>query len=179
MLSPTHLFFALAIAYLLRLPKMPAAIAGVIPDIDMLLQYDFPLEHRGIIHTPFFLLVCVVFLYLVMDKPTTFAFGAGFLSHLLLDLITPVGILLLYPLPIYYTLNLAPYNNIAANLGIILASLGAIYLYRSPGFHDWVKRVFRVNLRPMKREHRPANPRVPGKARSARVMTKRGVTFHG
>jgi inner membrane protein len=146
MLSPTHLFFALAIAYLLRLPKLPAAIAGVIPDIDVLLQYDFPLEHRGIIHTPFFLIVCVVFLYLIADKPTTFAFGAGFLSHLLLDLITPVGILLLYPLPIYYTLNLAPYNNIAANLGIILASLGAILLYKSPGFRDWVRRVFGVSL---------------------------------
>ena len=146
MLSPTHLFFALAIAYLLRLPKIPAAIAGVIPDIDVLLQYDFPLEHRGIIHTPFFLIVCVVFLYLIADKPTTFAFGAGFLSHLLMDLITPAGILLLYPLPIYFTLNLAAYNNIAANLGIILASLGAIYLYKSRSFRDWANRVFGIRL---------------------------------
>ena len=146
MLGPTHLMFALAIAYLLRLPKLPAAIAGIIPDIDMLLQWEFPLTHRGIIHTPFFLMVSVVLLYLVADKPTTFAFGAGFLAHLLTDLITPAGILLLYPLPLYFTLNLAAYNNVAANLGIMAWSLAVILLYRSQGFQDWARRVFRVSL---------------------------------
>ena len=158
MLSPTHLVFALAIAYLLRLPKMPAAIAGVIPDLDILLQGDFPLMHRGIVHTPFFLLVSIVLLYLVADKPTTFAFGAGFLSHLLLDVITPAGILLLYPIPIFYTLNLAPYSNIIANLGIIAASLGAMLLYKSGGFQDWINRVFGLRLEPL-RESRPRRRR--------------------
>ncbi len=146
MLAPTHLFFALAIAYILRMPKLPAAIGGVIPDLDILLQYEFPLQHRGIIHTPFFLLVCVVFLYLITDKPTTFSFGTGFLSHLLLDVITPAGILLLYPLPVFFTLNLAPYNNIAANLGIIMASFAAILIYQSQGFQEWVQRVFGISL---------------------------------
>ncbi len=146
MLGPTHLFFALALAYILRLPRIPMAIGGVIPDLDLLLQYGFPFVHRGIVHTPFFLAVCVVFLYLVVDSSTTFAFGAGFLSHLLLDIITPSGIPLLYPLPVYYTLNLAAYNNIFANLGIIAFSLAAILLYRSDGFQDWVHRAFRVNL---------------------------------
>jgi len=84
----------------------------------------------------------------VADKPTTFAFGAGFLSHLLLDVITPAGILLLYPIPIFYTLNLAPYNNILANLGIIAASLGVILLYKSEGFQDWINRVFGLRLEP-------------------------------
>ena len=120
--------------------------AGVIPDLDVLLDFGFPLVHRGIIHTPFFLLVCVVFLYLVTESPVTFAFGAGFLSHLLLDVITPSGILLLYPLPVYYTLNLALYNNVLANLGIIAFSLAAVMLYRSGGFQDWVQRVFRITL---------------------------------
>jgi inner membrane protein len=146
MLDPTHLFFALALAYILKLPRIPMAIGGVIPDLDILLNYGFPLVHRGIIHTPFFLAVCVVFLYLVMDSPATFAFGAGFLSHLLLDVITPTGIPLLYPLPVYFTLNLASYSNILANLGIIAWSLAAILLYRSDGFQGWVQRVFRIDL---------------------------------
>jgi inner membrane protein len=146
MLGPTHLIFALALAHILRLPRIPMAIGGIIPDIDLLLQYGFPFMHRGIIHTPFFLAVCVVFLYLVVDSSTTFAFGAGFLSHLLLDIITPSGILLLYPLPVYYTLNLAAYSNIFANLGIIALSLAAILLYRSGGFQDWARRVFRIDL---------------------------------
>jgi inner membrane protein len=148
MLGPTHLFFALAIAYILRFPKVPAAIGGIIPDLDVLLQGDFPLMHRGIVHTLFFMAVCMVFLYLVMDSPTTFAFGTGFLSHLLLDIITPTGILLLYPLPVFYTLNLAVYNNIFANLGIIAWSFLAILIYRSHGFQDWARRVFGVILEP-------------------------------
>jgi inner membrane protein len=146
MLAPTHFMFALAIAYLLRLPKLPAAIGGIIPDLDVLLQWDFPLMHRGIVHTPLMLAISIVILYLVTDRTTTFAFGAGFLAHLLTDLVTPAGILLLYPLPVFFSLNLVPYNNLAANLGIILWSLGAILLYRSGGFHDWVQRVFSVRL---------------------------------
>lgn len=146
MLAPTHFFFALALAYIFRLPRIPAAIGGIIPDLDILLNYGFPLMHRGIVHTPFFLAVCVVFLYLVTEGSTTFAFGAGFLSHLLLDIITPSGIVLLYPLSLFYTLNLAAYNNIFANLGIITLSLAAILLYRSDGFQGWVHRAFGVSL---------------------------------
>ena len=63
-----------------------------------------------------------------------------------MDLITPAGILLLYPLGMYFTLNLTPYNNAVANLGIISWSLLAILLYRSKGFQEWVQRVFRINL---------------------------------
>jgi inner membrane protein len=146
MLGPTHIFFALAIAYILRLPRIPAAVGGILADIDVMLQYDFPLVHRGLLHTPFFMAVSVVFLYLIVDKPTTFAFGAGYLSHLLMDLITPVGIPLLYPLPLFFTLNLALYNNVIANLGIIAWSLLAILIYRSQTFQDWIRRVFNVNL---------------------------------
>lgn len=146
MLGPTHILFALAIAYILRLPRVPAAVGGILADIDVILQYDFPLIHRGIMHTPFFMAVTVVFLYLIVEKPTTFAFGAGYLSHLLMDMITPVGIPLLYPIPLFFTLNLAVYNNVIANLGIIAWSLLAILIYRSQNFQDWVRRVFNVNL---------------------------------
>jgi inner membrane protein len=146
MLGPTHLLFALAIAYLLRLPKIPAAIGGVIPDLDIILQGDFPLMHRGIVHTPLILAISMVLLYLAIEGPAVFAYGTGFLSHLLLDVITPFGILLLYPLPVYFSLNLAVYNNVFANLGIIALSLGAILLYRSKGFQDWVKRVWKIDL---------------------------------
>lgn len=171
MLSPTHLIFALAIAYLLRLPKLPTAIGGVITDLDVLLQSDFPLQHRGIVHTPLMLAICVVLLYLITNKGTAFGFGAGFLSHLLLDLITPAGILLLYPLPVFFTLNLAPYNNIAANLGIILASLGAIYLHQSRGFRSWVKRVFGVSLQPPDRPGDSGKPSTDKPRKPARKRT--------
>ncbi len=148
MLSPTHLFFSLAVAYLLRIPRLPAVIGGTIADLDVLLDYGFPLEHRGIVHTPFFMMVCVVFLFLAFGSSLSFSFGTGFLSHLLLDAITPAGIMLLYPLPVFFTLNLAPYSSLWANLGIILASLGAIILYIHPTFQSWVHRAFGVRLEP-------------------------------
>jgi inner membrane protein len=146
MLAPTHLMVALAIAYILRLPKLPAAIGGVIPDLDVLLQGDFPLIHRGIVHTPLVMILCMVIIYLAVDRTASLSFGAGFMSHLLTDLATPAGILLLYPLPQFFTLNLAAYNNAAANLGIILWSGFAILLYRSSRFRDWVRRTFGVNI---------------------------------
>ena len=146
MLSPTHFMVALALAYLLKLPKLPTALAGIIPDIDIVLQSDFPLMHRGIVHTPIMMVIAVVLLYLVVDKKTAAGFGVGFTAHLLTDLITPAGIMLLYPLPLFFTLNLTTYNNVAANLGIILWSGGAILLYRSKAFQDWVRRVTGLTL---------------------------------
>jgi inner membrane protein len=146
MLAPTHFFFALALAYLLRMPRLPMAIGGIAPDLDVLLQESFPLVHRGIVHTPFFLAVSVVLLFLISENWLAYSFGAGFLAHLLLDVITPVGIPLLYPLQTYFSLSLVTYNNVIANLGIIGFSLLTILIYRSSGFQDWIQRVFSISL---------------------------------
>jgi inner membrane protein len=146
MIGPTHLFFALALAYILRLPKVPAAIGGIIPDLDVLLQGDFPLMHRGLVHTPLIMAISMVMLYLVFQPPIAFSFGMGFLSHLFLDIANPTGIMLFYPLPAFFTLNLAVYNNVAANLGIMAWSLAAILACRSEAFQGWIGRVFGAGL---------------------------------
>ena len=154
MLSPTHFLFAVAIAYLLRLPRLPAGLGGIMVDLDILLQGDFPLMHRGLVHTPLFAAIAVVVLYLVVDKPNAFGFGAGMLAHLFTDLITPVGISLLFPLPYSFSLNLVTYNSVVGNLGIMAWSGLVILLYKSETFQDWVQRVFRINLKLSKKAGR-------------------------
>lgn len=63
--------------------------------------------HRGILHTPFFLILVSVGLffalkqcpeeYLVLATQASIFFIIGYLSHLVLDTLTPAGIMLLYP----------------------------------------------------------------------------------
>lgn len=63
--------------------------------------------HRGILHTPFFLILVSIGLffvlkqcpekYLVLATQASIFFIIGYLSHLVLDAMTPAGIMLLYP----------------------------------------------------------------------------------
>lgn len=96
-----------------------AVIGSLFPDIDepnSSMGHKHPivsaiakttLGHRGAIHTPFVMLIIVnVMLFLVkglwgesnIGYCLVLGFATGYLSHLLLDLITPKGIMLLYPL---------------------------------------------------------------------------------
>jgi inner membrane protein len=147
MMAPTHFMFALALAYVLRLPRVPTAIAGIIPDIDFVLHYGFPFMHRGIIHTPLIMLTIMLALYAVTRNiPLTAGFGVGFLGHMLTDLITPTGIMFFYPWPYFMSFNLAYYDSVFANLGIITLSLSAILLYNSKWFRNQVSTRFDINL---------------------------------
>ena len=67
----------------------------------------FLFGHRGILHTPFFLILVSVGLffllkkcpdkYLILASQFSIFFIVGYLSHLVLDAMTPAGIMLLYP----------------------------------------------------------------------------------
>ena len=133
MLAQTHFFFALALGYVLKLPAAVIAIAGVIPDADVIFTQmgtAFPLIHRGFLHTPIILGIILIIIYLVMKNPAICAaFGAGFLSHLFIDTFNPTGIMWLYPLPTFFTLNLATYSNVIANYGIIAWSAAFILIF--------------------------------------------------
>lgn len=145
MMGPTHLFFAVSLAYVLRFPLLPAAIGGIIADLDYVLEFGFPLVHRGVVHTPLILVVSVVLIYLATKRAdVSLSFGVGFLSHLFLDLINPMGILILYPLANFYSLNLVHYDSIAANLGMIIWSCLMILMVRSEYFKDRVHKIFNV-----------------------------------
>ena len=134
MLALTHFFFALALAYILKFPVKTTAFAGVLADIDTVFIASgsaFPFVHRGFMHTPIILGIILIGIYLATKRTDLCAgFGAGFLSHLLLDTLNPTGIMWIYPVSTaFFTLNLATYSNAIANWGIVIWSLAFILIF--------------------------------------------------
>jgi len=106
MTGRTHI--AASISLISVLPVTPATITGlfigaILPDIDVegatITRYlpKIPVEHRTITHSILALVVVAFFANIVS---TQFGVGMamGYLSHLVLDAMTPTGIPLLYPL---------------------------------------------------------------------------------
>jgi membrane-bound metal-dependent hydrolase YbcI (DUF457 family) len=90
----------------------------------------FPFIHRGFLHTPLILGISLIVIYLFTKRADICAgFGAGFLSHLFLDTLNPTGIMWLYPLTTFFTLDLATYSNAIANYGIIAWSVAFILIF--------------------------------------------------
>lgn len=154
MLIQTHFFFALALAYILKLPAKAAALAGVLPDADTIFytaNLGFPFVHRGILHTPIILGIILIIIYLATKRPAICAgFGVGFLSHLFIDTFNPTGIMWLYPLPTFFTLDLATYSNVIANYGIIAWSVAFILLFNPHFIKKLNPRKLGLNLRGLK-----------------------------
>lgn len=87
------------------------ALGGVMPDIDKAssrvglkfqktsLAVEKAFGHRGLLHTPVFLLGLMLLNHTIFNNLIILKFfEIGWLSHLLLDLLTPKGIMLLYPI---------------------------------------------------------------------------------
>ena len=154
MLAQTHFFFALALGYVLKLPAKVIAVAGIIPDADIIftsMGTGFPFIHRGFLHTPIFLGIILIGMYLVTKRADICAgFGAGFLSHLFIDTINPTGIMWLYPLTTFFTLDLATYSNALANYGIIAWSVTFILIFNPHLITNLNPRNFGLKIRGIK-----------------------------
>ncbi len=132
MIAVTHVLFALTLAYLFRLPVMYAVVAGLLPNVDALFAALFPFTPQGILHTPLFAAFVTVVLYLVTDrKAVALAAGLGLLSHLLLDTLTPLGAMWLYPVTTHHiAVVLFPATDLLANMAIGLYSVGVLVVWR-------------------------------------------------
>jgi len=140
MLTFTHMFVALALAYIFRLPKLPAFLAALAVDLDIvfnILGLGFPFVHRGIIHTPLFLVALTAIWYYGRNRSKTgLSFGVGGLSHVMLDFVTNRGVPLLFPLAAFLVVPMVDYANLVANSGITLLSIAVVLLYHySP---EWI-----------------------------------------
>lgn len=77
-----------------------AGMAGALaPDVDLLTspQWPAPFVHRGIAHTPLFATLLIVVAYVLAGRRAAAATGLGVGSHLVLDSLTPAGIMWIYP----------------------------------------------------------------------------------
>lgn len=83
-------------------------IASALPDIDsyksklgkkikpISFLINIFLGHRGIFHSPFFLILTSM-LIAIINQEIASAFFIGYLSHLILDSLTPEGVMFFYP----------------------------------------------------------------------------------
>ncbi|MEM5814455.1 MAG: metal-dependent hydrolase [Candidatus Aenigmatarchaeota archaeon] len=99
----THLIFAVLLFLVLnKVFSLPlpfavfAAIGALVPDIDLLTM----LLHRKLFHNLWVLTAVVLagMHFGLMDQSTAIAFSIGFLSHLIADAMTPMGVKPLWPL---------------------------------------------------------------------------------
>lgn len=97
----THaLVGAVLAASLLGARPTVGAVTGLAPDLDFLFPHEwgFPFVHRGLTHSPAALVAVLLVGYtLDADEDLLAAVGVGYLSHIVLDSLTPKGVLWLYP----------------------------------------------------------------------------------
>lgn len=124
----THAAFALALCYLLRLPVVTGVLAGLLPDMDVLVPF---LEHRGMLHTPLAAGFFGMLLFAASDsRSTAEGFAVGYLSHLFIDAFTYTGIMWFYPWEVHLSWRLVEAASPAVNLGIAGVSLVLFQTFR-------------------------------------------------
>jgi inner membrane protein len=104
MTAGTHILGGILLAAALNLPLLPAAIGSVFPDIDLNKGLPKPWErtllnsHRGITHhvlIPIILIVASIFVrdnYSLEIGRYLLSFSIGYASHILLDILNPLGV---------------------------------------------------------------------------------------
>lgn len=110
-------------------------LAGVIADVDFVFRFGLPepFVHRGITHTFAVALLFAAFAARWADWTTGFAVGLGYLSHLAIDITTPKGIPLLYPVvagDISLDIGLRGHSLLVTAVFWILPL--AVFLWRTP-----------------------------------------------
>lgn len=108
------------------------AVFGIFPDVDFCFpaEWNWPLVHRGITHTPLFALAVVIGTYAVRrDRAVERSVGLAIGSHLVIDSLSPKGINWLFPLKGTASPDLPVHGPVAT---ILLWSVSiAILLYRN------------------------------------------------
>jgi membrane-bound metal-dependent hydrolase YbcI (DUF457 family) len=114
MQGKTHLLFGLLLAVLwvefisaqnAVLTLLLILLGSLLPDIDeksSLLGRRVPIlsyftKHRSFFHSVIFGVSCVIVLSFIVSVHHVLAFSAGFIGHLLLDAITPMGVKPFWP----------------------------------------------------------------------------------
>lgn len=133
----THGLVGLALGTVLFDRPITGLAAGLAPDADFLLPelLGWPLVHRGITHAAVALIAVAVLAAMVGNRQTLGALTVAYSSHLLIDITTPKGIPLLYPLldnRLYFDIGLGGHTPETTLLLWVLC-LGAVGYQRRSG----------------------------------------------
>lgn len=129
MITLAHFVFGLALAYVLDRRIVTASAFALVPDFDVTLDFLYPFQHRGIMHT---LLAALIFSGLVYvyseDRVSAESCFLGYTSHLGLDLLTFSGVPIFFPFLSDYALSVTSAYSLEANSAIIAVSLAFMYV---------------------------------------------------
>lgn len=117
----SHVLTALTLGEVLNLELLTTILGAIVPDID----YMLGIGHRTVMHSALFLLVIMILFYKHRRSVTSFAIG--YLSHLILDIITTQGIQLLWPLKTYFGYGL--FNSLDNNINLAVIIITFILLW--------------------------------------------------
>jgi len=114
-------------------------IASVLPDIDsykskigkkvkpLSFLINIFLGHRGIFHSVF-LLILISLLIMLASYEITIAFFVGYLSHLILDSLTPEGVMFFYPFSKKKTKGFIRTGSLVENILFVLLLVLCFYM---------------------------------------------------
>lgn len=122
MILKTHIAFALMFALLtakfveLSNPILffcTAIFASILPDLD---SGNFFLKHRGILHSLVFPLFLFTLLFVYTGFSYLLAFCAGYLSHIIADMLTLKGVMPFYPFSNFRIKGFIKTNGLSENI---------------------------------------------------------------
>ncbi len=144
----SHVLAGIVLASFLKLPILPSVFGALLPDVDLKNGLPFPSKrtllnsHRGITHHPLIPLVLFFLSLGVKDflnknlGINLLSFTVGYSSHLLLDLLTPLGIP--YKTKYYPRLSLKLFKTgKLGELFVILILVGLLIYQIKNGYLDY------------------------------------------
>lgn len=115
----THAIIGVALSEALMLNPITVILGAIIPDLD----YVIGIQHRTITHSLLFVIITCLVVWKFKGKRSGYALLIGLASHLMLDTITPMGVPLLWPIGPNYSFNLASWDDLLVNGGLILGAI--------------------------------------------------------
>ncbi|MBZ6496596.1 metal-dependent hydrolase [Natrinema longum] len=112
-------------------------VFGLVPDVDFLFlsEWGQPFVHRGITHTPLFVLAVVAGSYAIArSREIAAAVALALGSHLVIDALSPMGIDPLFPLETNWSPGL-PVHGPTATVVLWTASVGLL-AWRTDAFRS-------------------------------------------
>ncbi len=120
----THVLVGIFVSKLFGLDSLIdvllASIGSALPDVDLSLG----LRHRTITHSLVFILACSG----VCSLFGAYALPLGMACHVVLDLLTPMGVRLFYPYSDWFVLFGAPLNSGRSDLLVTMLALAGVII---------------------------------------------------
>lgn len=124
MIAITHILFGVALAKLLDLRVGTVMLIAVLPDIDKLFVFAYPLVRNGVTHSLLAAAVVSLTAFLASNSISTMkSCLTAYISHISIDLFCLNGLTAAYPLKKFYSLGIFAENSLIGNFSVLSFSI--------------------------------------------------------